>query len=167
MSTSKRIYHIMVLRPPIAAFVFFVIFISAGILYLGKGQEEGDSLAKDIQSFFSYEIESHGFSIISRQAIEANAVPLPFSKLIKHAAKRLLITMGLAMDRKSYAFEFALQQERGAHLACLVRIHGDQVLAIVIRSTPKDHGSAMRLKTLLQPAFPGYDIPILETRNPH
>lgn len=151
------------MRSSIVTYLLFsLVFLAAGILYLGRGQEEGNPVAKEVQSFLSYDIESANFSVINRRTVAANEVPLPIRKAFKHAAKRLLITTGIAIDRQSYAIEFEIQSpQSSAHLYCLVRAHGDQVLEIVIRSASKEDSSAIRLQKLIQSAFPDYEVPIL------
>ncbi|MGZ3912010.1 MAG: hypothetical protein ACXVBR_18130 [Flavisolibacter sp.] len=153
----------MVLRSSIATYLLLaLVFLTAGILYLGRGQEEGNAVAKEVQSFLSYNIESSNFSVINRTTVAANEVPLPISKAFKYVAKRLLITMGIAIDRKSYAIEFDIQSQQSRdHLYCLVRVHGDQVLEIIIRSSSKNDSSAVHLQKLIQSSFPDYEVSIL------
>lgn len=146
-----------------ASFLLGFFFVVAGVLFIGIGKEEGSVVAKEVQSLITYKIESSNFSIISQKTVPASEVPLSFSKTLKHIAKRLVIAVGLAIDRKSYAMKFEIQsQQSGKHLSCHVRVHGDQVLEIIIRSTSTEDSSATRLQALVQSAFFDYEVPILK-----
>lgn len=157
---------VMILRSPkVTYFLIAFFFLVAGVLYIGRGQEDGSAVGKDIQDFLSHNIGSTNLSIFNQRNVEAAEVPLSISQGIKYAAKRLLISAGIAIERKSYAIEFDLQSlQNNGHIYCLIRIHGDKVLGIVIRAPSKEDGSAIRLQGLIESAFPDYDVPILATR---
>lgn len=150
--------------PKATYFLIALLFVVAGFLYIGRGQEYGNAAGKDLQDFLSHNIGSTNLSIFNQRNVAATEVPLSISQEIKYVAKRVLISVGIAIERKSYAIEFDLQLlQNNGHIYCLVRVHGDKVLGIIIRAPSKEDSSAIRLQKLIESAFPDYDVPILKT----
>ncbi len=138
--------------------VFACVII--GVLFIGRGQEGGNAVGKDVQDFLSHKIGS-SLSVIGYKDIPEEDVPLTIIQEIKFVAKRLLILTSIAIEQKSFAIEFDLQSSQSKeHIYCLFRMHGDRVLRIIIKTASKEAGSAIRLQELIEKAFPDYDVPI-------
>lgn len=144
--------------------VFACVII--GVLFIGREQEGGNAVGKDVQDFLSHKIGS-SLSVIGFRNIPVEDVPLTIIQEIKFVAKRLLILTGIAIERKSFAIEFDLQSSQSKeHIYCLFRMHGgDKVLQIIIKTASKEAGSAIRLQELIKKAFPDYDVPIFKAAN--
>ena len=145
-----------------AVYFIFLALAILGILDLGRGDENRGVLGKDVHSFLLYEIDKANYTAISNKSVSASEVTLTFTVATKHIIKRALIFIGLAIQRKSVAEKFEIQsQETNSTLSCLVRTHGDEVIAIAVQAQPNDE-EAIRFRTLLHAAFPDYDIQIME-----
>jgi hypothetical protein len=157
---------IMILQSSkITYFFIALIFVVVGLLFIGRGREEGNAVGMEIQDFFLHNIGSANLSVINQRNVAADEVPLSIRQGIQHAAKWLLILAGIAIERKSYAIEFDLQSlQNNEHIYCLVRMHGDKVLGIIIRASSKEDSSAMRLQKLIEKAFPDYDVPVIKDK---
>ncbi|MFI3155238.1 MAG: hypothetical protein QX199_03690 [Methylococcaceae bacterium] len=143
-------------------FLIALVCVVISLLFIGRGQEGGNAVGKDVQDFLSHNIGSTNLSVIDYRNVPADKVPLSISQEIKHVAKKLLILAGISIERKSFAIEFDLQSPQNKeHVYCLFRMHGDNVLRIIIKASSKEDSSAIRLQELLEKSFPDYDVPIL------
>lgn len=138
-----------------------VVLIIAGLLLVGRGQEGGNAVGKDVQDFLSHKIGSSNLSVTDYRDVPADEVPLSIGQEIKYIAKNALILAGVSVERKIFAIEFDLQSMQSKeHVYCLFRVHGDRVIRIIIKASSKDDSSAIRLQELIEKAFPDYDVPI-------
>jgi hypothetical protein len=142
--------------------VFFLIFISIiSILYLGQGQEKSSAVAKEVESFILHDIKISQLSVVHEKFVTPDKAPLSYKQEFQYLAKRLLILTGISIERESYTIEFNLQSlQTGKHIYCFVRVHGDQVLGIIIRASSKKDSLAILLQELIKSRFPNYDVPI-------
>jgi len=129
------------------------------ILLFSMGPEGHGIVGKEVDDAVISATTNCGFHIVKSESTPPENVTLTKKAALKHFAKQIAASLGLAMRIEDRATKYKVATHNdGARIYCLVRCSGDPVIGVTMQSSVVSRSEAIRLQGALAKGFQNHQV---------